>query len=477
MPFITIFSYLLEKCVHLSRLITIAVVMGVWLNAADSLMVRLQDRGSDNSDIIRQGIEQWRHRAIADGRLLATLHLKSIVRSDSEEGVAIVWDNSEGEPVLTDSAVLRGADDLSPRISAKLASPFVHLPATPLTASRAESLLNQVPFIAVADRPHYRRYGSDKIALVLPVESSFRNSFSGILGYRPGPEGNGRLTGDLSVVLGNLFNSAGTTRIMWKRKDGESQDMTLEETVPFLGDMNFGASAGVHQSLQDGLFLKRRVDLSVKSVPSIIGAISAGLSRTVTVPTDRGEARGIRSYNSRRLAFSHGRDTRDHPLFPARGFAVETRFESGKINSGESETGVLTHLSIRSEWIRPMSGLFSMALASQMGWVSVRGGSVPKGEKFRYGGAGTLRGYDEQLFRSDWMVIQQMEVRYQMDRSFRLFGFMDGALSPAPTPPFSGGIGLQQITALGMLTVEYAVNRDSRPSEGKIHLRFSGEIR
>ena len=107
----------------------------------------------------------------------------------------------------------------------------------------------------------------------------------------------------------------------------------------------------------------------------------------------------------------------------------------------------------------------------------VGGGLVPEGEKFRYGGAATLRGYQEKIFRSDWMVIQQFELRYQLGNTVRLYSFLDGAQHSFPKRPLAVGIGLRQTTALGLLTVEYAVNKDSRPSEGKIHIRISGEIK
>ena len=104
------------------------------------------------------------------------------------------------------------------------------------------------------------------------------------------------------------------------------------------------------------------------------------------------------------------------------------------------------------------------------------GSSIPVAEKFRFGGATSLRGYREDAFVSEWMSIQQFELRYELGQNTRLYTFMDAAISDNTGIPFAIGLGINQPTSLGMFSIDYAVSRDEKPSRGKIHFRIAGKV-
>ena len=448
------------------------------LHAGDSLIVEIDSNKYDVAQRIQESVKWWEESAVTEGRLQASLHLQSIRRNDISGSIHLVWSNSYSETVSIDSVVFAGTDQLSNGILGKIGSPFVERPASATTLAEVHSRLTNYSFLELTDTPSYWRYGDKKIALVVPVRSRFNNSFSGIVGYRPDGDGKGRLTGDLSIRLGNLFGSATTTELNWNRKDERSQDLALKEVIPFLGSIDFGAQFGFSQSLQDGLFLRRQADVAVTSVRSRFGNLSAGISKAVTTATDLGVESGIEGYSIRAITLRQKLDRRNHSYLSTSGFLLDSRLDIGDLRSEDNKSKLLAVVSAKGEWIKPLIGSWSGSLTTSVGRSAIIGGGLaPEGEQFRYGGAATLRGYREKMFRSDWMVIQQFELRYQQGNTVWLYSFLDGAQHSFPGRPLAVGIGLRQTTVLGLLTVEYAVNKESRPSEGKIHIRISGEIK
>src|SRR5690606_26046770 len=101
---------------------------------------------------------------------------------------------------------------------------------------------------------------------------------------------------------------------------------------------------------------------------------------------------------------------------------------------------------------------------------------------FRFGGATSLRGYDEEQFRGNVVGRALVEYRYQIDRTSFAFLFADvGYIRRPETPGVSGdesvrpgyGLGLQYRTPLGLVNVSYALNPDDGPTRGKVHLGLS----
>ena len=448
------------------------------LHAGDSLTVEIESEIYDVSQQIQESVKWWEESAVSDGRLQATLHLQSIKRNDISGSIHLVWSNSYSETVSIDSVVLVGTDQLSNRIIGRIGSPFVERPASATTLAEVHTRLTNYPFLELSDIPSYGRYGDESIALVIPVRSRFNNSFSGIVGYRPDGDRKGRFTGDLSIRLGNLFGSATTTELNWNSKDERSQDLVFKEVIPFLGPFDSGAQFGFSQSLQDGLFLRRQADVALTSVFSRFGTLSAGISKAATTATDLGVESGIEGYSTRAITLRQELDRRNHSYLSTSGFSLDSRMDIGDLRSEDNKSRLLAMVSAKGELVKPLTGPWSGSLTTSVGRSAIVGGGlVPEGEKFRYGGAATLRGYQEKIFRSDWMVIQQFELRYQLGNTVRLYSFLDGAQHSFPERPLAVGIGLRQTTVLGLLTVEYAVNKESRPSEGKIHIRISGEIK
>ncbi len=107
---------------------------------------------------------------------------------------------------------------------------------------------------------------------------------------------------------------------------------------------------------------------------------------------------------------------------------------------------------------------------------------VDESDLFRVGGANSLRGYDEDEFRTDTFIRALLEYRVLMDQSSYVFLFIE--LGYLETPRFienkaarlwrpGFGMGMQFQTAVGIVNTSYALNDRDGPTNGRIHVGLS----
>ena len=106
-------------------------------------------------------------------------------------------------------------------------------------------------------------------------------------------------------------------------------------------------------------------------------------------------------------------------------------------------------------------------------------GAADEGDLFRFGGASTLRGYDEDRFRARTAARAFAEARLHLDRESLAFLFADAGYVDQPEVPgrvalrglYPGsGIGVQLATPAGLLTTTYAASPETGLGNGRIHV-------
>ncbi len=463
---------------HRSRLIYLILPLAFsFVKGSDSLSVIVN---SDSSNIITQvekKLNSWKLAAIADGRLNANLNLHSLAMSDSSGHIEIIWENNYGYGMKVDSVILSGYNDFAPIINKKLTNPFKNLPASQETISYVQSSFIKHSFFKIDEKPFFAKYDDNQIALLIPINNVLDNSFSGILGYRPNYRGIGQLTGDISINFTNLFGYCTVTNINWKRKDHRSQKFSFQEKIPIIPGINFGGIFGFQQSLQDGMFLMRQANISFESYFPKFGVISIGTSQTITSLTDLGLSAGLYPYRKKGLNLRYSTGFRDHFDLTNNRFVISSHFQLGELIRENNIRKFLAISRFEGQWIQPILNDWNLSIRSNLGHSTISGrNSVPLSEQFRFGGASSLRGYREDIFIAEWMMINQFEMRYELGQNTRLYAFMDAAISDQSGYPYAIGIGLNQPTSIGILSIDYGVSRDEKPSGGKIHIRIVGKV-
>jgi len=175
------------------------------------------------------------------------------------------------------------------------------------------------------------------------------------------------------------------------------------------------------------------------------------------------------------------RDLRDSINNPTSGSYISSSWEtSGSLLGGELSFNQVT---AEYRFYKPLGkrGVLAMRL---MGGVSF--GSLPLFESFVAGGANTLRGYDEERFRGENLLLMNLEYRHNISDKFGIVAFVDvgdayggtfptivpGFEIPAEDQGFSShvglGVGLRAASPLGPIRLDFGFG-----SEGsQVHFGF-----
>ncbi len=102
-------------------------------------------------------------------------------------------------------------------------------------------------------------------------------------------------------------------------------------------------------------------------------------------------------------------------------------------------------------------------------------GSILPAQQVRFGGMQSLRGYSEDFFRSDWVVIPTIEMRFAALKFLQFSGFIESAFQSSNIKnPMSWGFGLTQQTEAAVIQVFYGLARGKVPADGTIHIKLTG---
>lgn len=181
---------------------------------------------------------------------------------------------------------------------------------------------------------------------------------------------------------------------------------------------------------------------------------------------DETEADLPSGYKNRIVGFGFNTNTMDHPFNPTEGFRNDAYLEFGlPILGGESAYSKLRF--DHSRYFEVKDGGYVFALRGLGG--RLLSGSFKDDEKFRIGGADTLRGYsyeDEDL-EGDHMLVMNAEFRFPIIEKITGVLFTDwgttwdqGTLFSLGDLKNSFGLGVRLDTPLGLLRLDYGFGKD-----------------
>lgn len=358
------------------------------------------------------------------------------------------------------------------------------------------------PYLVLADPA-----SPNAATLRIPVEERPPGTFDLILGYLPPtvPGESGQFVGNGLLQLVNVFGGGRLFSLRLVRNPGLVSSVDVRAADPFVAGLPLRIEASFEGRGQDSTFARQRYGLEIgyQFAPglSVFGAFTRentdpgpagrrlGLDGLPLVPAADATFAGI-GLRYRRI---------DRAVNPRRGLVVEAIIEQGRKTRrfpGASDSVAQAFAtSLPQQRLVADARVFVPTFARQ---VFVTGGDIAvllsdvydTAELFRYGGARSLRGYDEERFFGNVVARAVFEYRYQLDRTSFAFVFTDvGYVAtpeivgrPAMTNPDDPtrieaqrgiepgfGFGIQQRTPLGLLTFSYALNPEDGATQGKVH--------
>lgn len=354
---------------------------------------------------------------------------------------------------------------------------------------------------------------ADRATLRVRLDEAPPGAFDLVLGLLPPASGAGRaqLIGSGSLALRNLFGAGYGLAVRLDRLPGTAATASARVSSLYPRGWPLRLEGRFDGTTQDSTLTAQRY--RAEGGVFVGGATSTGegveLVGLVTLDRTRPGLAGARLVGSavgavQRIARTDAAFTGlgvrvvrvDDRLVPRRGLTFEATGEVGRrarafgridVRADSTLGEVRVREAERQERADAHARLYiptfrRQSLAFGLDALLVRGASLDEGDLVRFGGATTLRGYDDDRFRVRSAVRALAEVRLHIDRESLAFLFADGAWLDQPAVPgrtalrgvYAGyGLGVTLATPAGLLTTTYAASPETGLANGRVHVGLS----
>lgn len=426
--------------------------------------------------------------------LVPRLHLDST-------GLVVRVDVSEGPRALLAGVELVGGRRASRALATRLSGLRAGEAYRPFDVEALRRELEATGLFEYVGEPILALDARRQLVVQVPVREGPPGTFDLVLGYLPSANGaSGGLVGSGRLELRNPFGGGRRVDVLLNRTPGLVSAFDLSLADPFVAGLPVGVKGLFSGYARDSTFSRQRV--RAEAAVRIATGLDASLSvaRETVSPGSfgdelvNGQPRVVRSAA---WFFGVGLVYRavDAPLNPRRGVVLSVAAEQGRrrrspdpaFQAASSQLQRRMDLRIRA-FVPTLQRQAAVLGIDGLAVLSGRdaGGSDPaiydEGDLLRFGGATSLRGYDEDAFLGNLVGRAMVEYRVLLGPQTFVFGFTDLGYVDQPELPgrvarrgtqLGYGSGVQVRTGIGLATVTYALNPDLPASRGKVHVGLS----
>jgi len=369
-------------------------------------------------------------------------------------------------------------DDVSvtKRIQKLIFKTMVGTTPTVETQSTFNSIFTTNNYVSAKSVYQIVRYENEKVGAVIRWEPVSESYFSGIIGANRSDDDSWVFNGQLDLHFENSWNTLNRIDVNWRRLDEDSQLLKLDFEEPYIFGLPVGSRFTYEQDLRQGLYVRTDLSGSIILHKEKFGDWYFGSRNTQINVTASGVALGIEKLKSNSLFLGSILNRTNDRWIPTSGFKYNMQIEIGQQKTNDENQFNVTG-KIRTAWVSRMISTVYLKSDLLAEGIWVRDGFVHPGQKMRFGGINTLRGYNEDFFQSNWIIIPNLELQLIPNISSNYFIFLNSAIQDQYNPkPYGYGFGITQLNKNTVIKIIYGIGRDDSFSNGKIHLSLITRI-
>ena len=338
----------------------------------------------------------------------------------------------------------------------------------------AQTIVNELhtgyPFIPSDIYLNYGLMDNEKLGVLVDFNPEFNSHFSGIAGAGRQADQAWAVTGEIDIHLENTWRTANMTDLVWKRNGEESQYILFKHEEPYIYGLPFGTKVEFVQDLRNREYVYTNSNGAFALQFGRGGKWYFGGGKESIKPTVYGDSLGIESLKTQTFNMEYFSDGRNDRWLPTKGLFLNMKTHVGMVQESKQKNNLITRLQFHIEEFISLSERAALRFKFWNGLVWDKDNEIHMGQKIRYGGINTFRGYQEDIFASDIINIISLDVILSPNEQFQMFSFGDKAIQ---TIPMSLGFGFRQRTTNSVMEVSFGWPVDEAFSVGKVHVKFT----
>jgi len=344
---------------------------------------------------------------------------------------------------------------------------------------QSSKLLNQLVFIKQTKKPEIL-FTSDSTSIYLYIKKLKKNSFDGFIGFsNDKSENNIQLQGYLDFELVNNFNFGEKIEFLYKSEKNTDRILETNIDLPYIFKSPIGINLGLKLTKKDSSFVSNEQFTNFFYKNSNNHKFSLGLRSINSDEQLEAPNSNFQDFKTvfKDFQYEFIEFNLESLLFPVRQSYLFKISQGNRISDDQENKQVYANM----DFLKIID--FGLRNSLYMNFISeiLESDTYLSNELSRFGGAKSIRGFDENSLFSNKYFLLITEYRYELSNSIYInsifdIGNYENKLINAYSNIYGVGIGIGLLTKGGLFSINYAIGSDLKEKidtkNARIHINF-----
>ena len=341
-------------------------------------------------------------------------------------------------------------------------------------------LLNQLRFVKQIKKPEIL-FTEDSTSIYLYLEKQKRNSFDGFLGFSNDESNNDiELQGYLDFELLNNFNFGEEIEFLYKSEKNADRILKTNINLPYIFKSPIGINLGLILTKKDSSFVTNEQFVSFFYNNSKNHKFSLGFRSIKSNKQSELSNSNFEDFETlfRNFKYEHVKFNQDNLLFPIKEDYLFNISQGKRTSNGQKTNQIFINIDLVKIFDFDLKNSLYLNFKSEI----LDSDTFFSNELSRFGGAKSIRGFDENSFFSNKYFLLISEYRFKLNNTIYInsifdLGNYENRLINVDNNIYGVGMGIGLLTKGGLFSLNYAVGSDWNQKldlkNAKIHIKYS----
>ncbi len=320
-------------------------------------------------------------------------------------------------------------------------------------------LLNQLGFIKQTKKPEIL-FTNDSTIIYLYIEKEKKNSFDGFIGFSNDESDNNiQLQGYLDFELVNNFNFGEEIEFLYKSEKNADRILKTEINLPYIFSSPIGVNIGLILTKKDSTFVSNEqfINLFYKNTKNhkfSLGIRSINSDEQLEI--ENSEFEDFETLY-KDFQYEYVKENQNNLMFPVKNQAFFKLSHGKRISEDQEDQQLYLNIDCAKIFDFGSKNSIFLNIKSEI----LESDTYFTNELSRFGGAKSIRGFDENSLFSNKYFLLISEYRFRLNNTIYInsifdLGNFENKIINSNTNIYGVGIGVGLVTKGGIFTLNYA---------------------